>query len=87
MSQATYVGKMMGVKSDSFTNKKTGEVRTEQVVGIGYRKDRSFEDDVDVFNIKLDKEISKESVEKLNKLRGKMVSIGCSMFVDHIEGK
>lgn len=83
----TATGKMMGVKTDEFTNKQTGEVRVSRKVGIGMRKERSYEDDLHIFQITLDKDCTPEQIDRLNKLKGKTVSVGAAVSEYEMNGK
>lgn len=83
----TATGKMMGVKVDEFTNKQTGEVRISRKVGIGMPKDRSYEDDLHIFQITLDKDVTVEQIKRLNSLKGKFVSIGAMVSEYEMNGK
>ena len=83
----TATGKCMGVKVDEFTNKQNGEVRITKRLGIGMKKDRGYEDDLHIFEITLDKDVSQQAIDNLNKLKGKFVNAGATVSSYEMNGK
>lgn len=83
----TITGKCLGVDIQEFTDKKTGEVRITKLLGIGIRKERGFEDEMYIFKIKLDKDVSVDQQKNLNSLKGKTVVAGADYSEYSMNGK
>lgn len=83
----TATGKCLGIHTDEFTDKKTGEIRRTSRLGIGFKKERGFDDELVIWKMTLDKDITEQMIARLNSLKGKMVSAGCIVSEYSMNGK
>lgn len=83
----TATGKCLGIHTDEFTDKKTGEVRRTMRLGIGMKKERGFDDEILVWKMTLDKELSAQLISRIESLKGKQVNAGCVVSEYSMNGK
>jgi len=71
----TITGKCMGIFNDEFKNKDTGEISVTKKLGIGFKKERGYEDELDSFDVTLAKDIPIDQQKRLEAMKGKMVNV------------